>query len=173
MFDDWELNDDLPEEEIFFVNVVPPWEMFFDGVAQWYGVRIRILLVSPKKHILTYSFVLVNLCFNNVTEYQALVLGLQMVIGMGIKDLDVEMATGRVGDGEHTPCPRPDHSPPPVPGPFPIAGKKVIPILVPGRDLIPNGASTGNLPHHLFLFLRHLNSIKLKFSRCGEFPLTS
>jgi len=31
--DDWELNYNLPGEEVFFVDVLPPWEMFFDGVA--------------------------------------------------------------------------------------------------------------------------------------------
>ena len=30
MPNDWELNDDLPREEVFFVDVLPPWEMFFD-----------------------------------------------------------------------------------------------------------------------------------------------
>jgi len=47
------------------------------------------MLVSRKKHIVPCSFVLVNLCSNNVVEYQALILGLQMAIGMGIKDLYV------------------------------------------------------------------------------------
>jgi len=47
------------------------------------------VLISPEKHILPYSFVLIDLCSNNVAEYQALILGLQMAIGMGIKDLDV------------------------------------------------------------------------------------
>ena len=47
------------------------------------------MLVSPKKYIVPYSFVLVNLCSDNVDEYQVLILGLKMEIGMGIKDLDV------------------------------------------------------------------------------------
>jgi len=47
------------------------------------------VIISPEKHILPYSSVLANLCSNNVAEYQALILGLQMAIRMGIKDLDV------------------------------------------------------------------------------------
>jgi len=47
------------------------------------------VLLSPEKHILFYFFILVNLWSNHVAEYQALILGLQMAIGMGIKDLDV------------------------------------------------------------------------------------
>ncbi|XP_074313449.1 uncharacterized protein LOC141648620 [Silene latifolia] len=48
----WELQDDLPGEEIFYVDVLPPWQMYFD-------------------------------------EYQALILGLQMAIEIGVKDLDI------------------------------------------------------------------------------------
>jgi len=63
--------------------------MFFDGTMQQDGAGTRVGLVSPKKHILPYSFVLVDLCSNNVVEYYALILGRQMGIGRGIKDLDV------------------------------------------------------------------------------------
>jgi len=45
-----------------------------------------VVLFSPEKYILPYSFILVDLCSNNIAEYQAL---LQMAIGMGIKDLDI------------------------------------------------------------------------------------
>jgi len=47
------------------------------------------VLISLEKHILPHSFVLVNLCSNDVAEYQALILGLQTEIVMEIKDLDV------------------------------------------------------------------------------------
>jgi len=82
--DDWELNDDLPEEEVFFFDVLPLWEVFFDGVVRRDGVGVSVVLVSLEKHILPYSFVLVNLSSNNVAEYQALILGLQIAIRMGI-----------------------------------------------------------------------------------------
>jgi len=84
-----ELNNYLPGEEVFFVYVLPPWEMFFDGAARWDGAGARVVLISLEKHILPFSFILVNLCFNNVAEYQALILGLQMAIAMGMNDLDV------------------------------------------------------------------------------------
>jgi len=57
--------------------------MFFNGAAWRDSVRAGVVLVSPEKHILPYSFVLVNLWSNNVTEYQALILGPQMATGMG------------------------------------------------------------------------------------------
>ena len=49
----------------------------------------RVVFVSPEKHILPYSFVLTQLCSNNVAEYQALNLGLEMAIEMGITDLNI------------------------------------------------------------------------------------
>jgi len=63
--------------------------MFFDGAARQDGAGAGVVLVSLERHILPYSFILVNLCFNNVAEYQALILGFQMAIRMRIKDLDV------------------------------------------------------------------------------------
>jgi len=50
--------------------------MFFDGAARWDGAGVGVVLVSHEKHILPYFFVLVDLCSNNVAEYQALILGL-------------------------------------------------------------------------------------------------
>jgi len=89
ILDDWELNDDLPGEDVFFIDILPPWKMHFDGAARRDGAGAGVVFVSPEKHILSYSFVLTQLCSNNVAEYHALNLGLQMAIGMGIKDLNI------------------------------------------------------------------------------------
>ena len=63
--------------------------MFLDG-AEWRdSAGAGVVLVSPEKHIHPYSFIQVDLCSNNVAEYQVLILGLQMTIGMGIKHFDV------------------------------------------------------------------------------------
>ncbi|KMT11045.1 hypothetical protein BVRB_5g111360 [Beta vulgaris subsp. vulgaris] len=86
---DWELSDDLPGEEVFYIDILPPWEMYFDGAARQDGAGAGVILISPEKHILTYSFVLTELCSNNVAEYQALIFGLQMAKEMEIQDLDV------------------------------------------------------------------------------------
>ena len=71
---------------MFFIDILPPWKMYIDGAARRDGGGAGVVLVSPEKHILPYSFVLTQLCSNNVAEYQALKLGLQMAIEMGIKD---------------------------------------------------------------------------------------
>jgi len=74
--DNWELSDNLPREKVFCVDVLPPWEMYFDGAARHDGARVGVILVSLEKHILPYSFALTQLCSNNMTENQTLILGL-------------------------------------------------------------------------------------------------
>jgi len=61
---------------VFFVDVLPPWEIYFNGTTRQDGAGAEVIIVSPEKHILPYSLVLTRLCFNNMAEYQALILGL-------------------------------------------------------------------------------------------------
>ncbi|KAG9450485.1 hypothetical protein H6P81_010450 [Aristolochia fimbriata] len=78
----WELTEEFPDEEIFLVEVLPPWEMYFDGAAWRNGAGARVLFVSPKKDLLPYSFVLTQICSNNEAEYQAILLGLGIAVEM-------------------------------------------------------------------------------------------
>ncbi|KAM1093649.1 hypothetical protein ACFX2B_008633 [Malus domestica] len=32
--DDWKISDDLPDEEVFYIDIFPTWMMFFDGSAR-------------------------------------------------------------------------------------------------------------------------------------------
>ena len=68
---------------------MPPWMMFFDGAACREGAGASVVFVSPQRQILLYSFSLSELCSNNVAEYQALIIGLQMAIEMGISQLEI------------------------------------------------------------------------------------
>ncbi|KAA0062740.1 uncharacterized protein E5676_scaffold523G00210 [Cucumis melo var. makuwa] len=68
----WKLCEDLPDDEVFFMKVMKPWTMYFDGVVRRSGAGADIILISPEKHMLPYSFALVELCSNNVAKYQAL-----------------------------------------------------------------------------------------------------
>jgi len=67
--DDWEVNDDLLGKKVFYIDILPPWGMYFHGAARRDGAGAGMVFVSPKKHILPYSFVLTQLCSNNVAEY--------------------------------------------------------------------------------------------------------
>ncbi|KAA0025791.1 uncharacterized protein E5676_scaffold447G00660 [Cucumis melo var. makuwa] len=74
----WELCDDLPYEEVLLVESMKPWTMFFNGATRRSGAGVGIVFISSEKHMLPYSFTLDELCLNNVAEYQALIIGLQM-----------------------------------------------------------------------------------------------
>ena len=49
----------------------------------------RVVFLSHEKYVLTFSFVLIKLYSNNMAEYWAIILGLQIAIEMGFKDLDI------------------------------------------------------------------------------------
>ena len=63
--------------------------MFFDGSAHYDGTSSSVVFISPQRQILSYSFVLSDRCSNNVTEYQALIIKLQMTIEMKITSLEI------------------------------------------------------------------------------------
>ncbi|KAL0434267.1 UNVERIFIED_CONTAM: hypothetical protein Slati_2761000 [Sesamum latifolium] len=86
---EWEISDDFPDENVFSVEILSAWTMFFDGAARTDGAGAGIFFISPEKQVLTYSFVLGELCSNNVAEYQALIIGLQMALEMEIIEMEV------------------------------------------------------------------------------------
>ncbi|KAA0061112.1 uncharacterized protein E6C27_scaffold348G00260 [Cucumis melo var. makuwa] len=86
---DWKLCEDFPDDEVFFTEVVEPWTMYFDGAARRSGAGASIVLISPEKHMLPYSFAFAKLCSNNVAEYQALIIGLQMALEIGVSFIEI------------------------------------------------------------------------------------
>ncbi|XP_050935167.1 uncharacterized protein LOC127143912 [Cucumis melo] len=85
----WKLCDNLPDEEVLFVESMEPWIMFFDGATRRSGAGVAIVFIFPEKHMLPYSFTLGELCSNNVAEYQAFIIGLQMASEFGIKCIEI------------------------------------------------------------------------------------
>ena len=66
-----------------------PWKLFFDGAARKDGVEASIILVTLEEEALPYAFALTKNCSNNVAEYQALVMGLEMAMELKITRLKV------------------------------------------------------------------------------------
>ncbi|XP_070020611.1 uncharacterized protein [Nicotiana sylvestris] len=87
--DDWELTDELPDKDTMVIEVHPPWKMYFDGVAHHREAGVGVVFVTSQGEVLPYSFMLTQLCSNNVAEYQALILGLEMVVE--IKQLQLQV----------------------------------------------------------------------------------
>ncbi|XP_022861476.1 uncharacterized protein LOC111381861 [Olea europaea var. sylvestris] len=69
---EWKLQEDLPDEEVIFVEVIPSWRLYFDGVAQSYGARAGVVFVTPHDLVMPYSFILME-----KSEYEVLNLDLK------------------------------------------------------------------------------------------------
>ncbi|XP_049410526.1 uncharacterized protein LOC125873694 [Solanum stenotomum] len=87
--DDWELTNKLPDENAMAVEVQPPWKMYFDRASHRERAGARVIFVTSREEILKYSFTLTQCCSNNVAEYQALILGLEMAVDMKLLQLQV------------------------------------------------------------------------------------
>ncbi|XP_071902387.1 uncharacterized protein [Coffea arabica] len=86
---EWELSDDLPDEDVLLIEIRPPWKMYFDGAAHRHGAGAGIVFITPDGGILLYSFTLNQHCSNNVVEYQALILGFEIAVDM--EQLDIQI----------------------------------------------------------------------------------
>jgi ribonuclease HI len=56
----------------------------FDGAHLSYGSGVGIVLTTPSKDTFYYSYILEYHCTNNVSEYEDLVLGLNLAIDRGV-----------------------------------------------------------------------------------------
>jgi ribonuclease HI len=65
------------------------WKMFFDGASSKEGVGVGVIFVSPTQETISLSYKLEFETTNNVTKYEALVLGLRAEKYMGIEELSV------------------------------------------------------------------------------------
>lgn len=54
--------------------------MYFDGASHKEGAGAGLVFVTSDREILPHSFTLTQLFSNNETEYQALILGLEMAV---------------------------------------------------------------------------------------------
>ncbi|KAG9444850.1 hypothetical protein H6P81_016190 [Aristolochia fimbriata] len=58
---EWEVSQSLPDEEVFFFEVLPPWRMYFDGAARKNGAGAGVLFISPNEDLMPHSFILSHL----------------------------------------------------------------------------------------------------------------
>ena len=68
--------------------------MFFDGASRT-GPKgkiiagVGVIFISPQNHALPRAFSLTEPCSSNVTEYNTLLIGLQLAHEMGVRYLEV------------------------------------------------------------------------------------
>jgi ribonuclease HI len=65
------------------------WTLEFDGANSISGSGDGIVLTAPSKETYYYSYRLEYHCTNNIIEYKALIIGLNLVIDKGITHLRV------------------------------------------------------------------------------------
>ena len=64
------------------IEVQPPWKMYFDRAAHRGGAGAGVVFITSQEEILPFLFTLKHCCYNNVAEYQELILGIEMAIDM-------------------------------------------------------------------------------------------
>lgn len=88
--DDFPIDDDLPDEEVFTTSVASTcWQMYFDGACRQSGAGAGVVFVTPSEGIILYSFTLISAVSNNSAEYEALIIGLELAMNMGLDPLTV------------------------------------------------------------------------------------
>jgi hypothetical protein len=65
------------------------WKFFFDGLACREGQGVGVVLVSPRGAIFEQSIRLEYYCTNNQAEYEAILLGLQILSSTSVKHVEV------------------------------------------------------------------------------------
>jgi ribonuclease HI len=65
------------------------WTLEFDGAHSSSGSGVGIVLTTPSKETFYYSYRLEYHCTNNIVEYEALILGLNLAIDKGVTHLRV------------------------------------------------------------------------------------
>ena len=65
------------------------WKLYFDGPANFTRNGVRAVLVPPKGQQIPILVKLTFDCTNNVIEYEACIVGLQMALEFGVYDLSI------------------------------------------------------------------------------------
>jgi len=90
------LYDDLPDEiaKVNETHVSPEeqvWQLFFDGASRTGPegnviTSMGVVLIFPYNYIIPRAFLLTESCSNNVAEYNALLIGMQLAEEIGVKN---------------------------------------------------------------------------------------
>ena len=91
--DDRPIDDDFLDEQFVSMTSITRWQFYFDGAANQSGFGIGILLISPLGDHIPISVRLVfsdhRRLTNNIVEYRACITGLETVLDLGIRQLEI------------------------------------------------------------------------------------
>ena len=87
------VDDDFPNEEFIAMTRLLGWDIYFDEAANHSGYGIGVLLVSPHGDHISRSVCLTfsdyHSTINNIVEYEACILGLEIALEPSITQMDV------------------------------------------------------------------------------------
>jgi len=69
------------------------WQLFFDGASRTSPegniiAGVGVVLISPHNYVIPRAFSLKESCSNNVSKYNALLIGMQLAEEIGVKNLE-------------------------------------------------------------------------------------
>ncbi|XP_024195167.1 uncharacterized protein LOC112198299 [Rosa chinensis] len=81
----------IPEYAVWYQATVylQPWVLFFDGSRTDTLAGAGIVLENPAGDRFSYSFQLEFQCTNNQAEYEALIIGLEVLLEMGVRNVQI------------------------------------------------------------------------------------
>ena len=79
---------DIKENLVNFIEL-KPWKLFFDDSYHRKGVGVGILSESPNEEPTKFQFELDYQCSNNADEYEALIIGLNLLLEREVKCRDL------------------------------------------------------------------------------------
>ena len=82
---------DMDEKSVGLISTQDAlsWKVYVDGAANQRGAGVGLVLISPEKIIIEKSLRLEFLATNNEAEYEALLMGMNMIQKMGGKTVEV------------------------------------------------------------------------------------
>ena len=83
-----DLDDNFPNEDILNVEKTT-LKIYFDGVSNQHGYGVRVLLIAPDGVHIPLSAKLNFVATNNVTEYEACIVGLEAFLAIDVKEVEI------------------------------------------------------------------------------------
>ncbi|XP_016199434.1 uncharacterized protein LOC107640427 [Arachis ipaensis] len=81
---------DLNDQGANIIEVkIDYWKLYFDGSKHKDGAGVGILIVSPEGILSKFLFEIKYPCSNNEAEYEALILGLEILINKGVLEVQI------------------------------------------------------------------------------------